>query len=167
MGRGKPFSQSLNRLVSAGAVRRPAWMSSVEATRPTFQPIVNTRPPRIQYPEDRLRNIYLSRNPSARRIPVNLKAKSISARHIADKFVSLQMDYMNEKGMSEEEAYNAADRELHVPHESTEPMENLTGPLQNSAVADEVTRLYLASVRDSQRDQRLFSALVKQAKATK
>lgn len=142
-------------------------MSSVEATRPTFEPVVNTRPPRIEYPEDRLRNIYLSRNPEARRIPVDLKAKSIPERHIADKFVSVQMHYMNEMSMSEEEAYNAADRELHLPQVSEGHAENLHGPLQNSAVTDEVARLYLASVRDSQRDQKLFRALVKQAKATK
>lgn len=166
MARGKPFSQSLSRLVSAGVMRRPSWMSSVEATRPKFQPIVNTRPPRIHYPEDRLRNIYLSRNPDARRIPVNLKAKSIPERHIADKFVAVQMRYMNEKGMSEEEAYNAADRELHMQHESKERVENLYGPLQDSAVANEVAKLYLASVRDSKRDQELFHALVKQAKTT-
>lgn len=167
MGRGKPFSQSLNSLVSAGVVQRPVWMNSVESTRPPFEPIVSTKPGRIEYPEDRLRNIFLQRNPNARRIPVNLRATSVPERHIADKFVSIQMQIMDEDKLSEEEAYNAANRILNHPNSEADHAEDdLYGPLSNPAITNESARLYLASVKDSQRDKALHRALVKQAMET-
>lgn len=164
MGRGKPFVQSVNRLIAAGVVPRPAWLNTVESTRPVFQSIRATKPPKIEYPEDRLRSIFLQRNPNARRTPVNLKAQSVAERHIADKFVAIQMKFMEENDMAEEEAYNAADRVLNVDNAEVGQDEELYGPLANQAVQDEAARLYLASVKDSQRDQKQLHALLKQSR---
>lgn len=164
MGRGKPFVQSVNRLISAGVIPRPAWQRTLESTRPVFEAIQVTKPPKIAYPEDRLRSTFLERNPDARRIPVNLKAKTIPERHVADKFVAMQTKFMQENGMPEEEAYNAADRVLNVETAQVGENGDLYGPLVNQAVQDETARLYLASLKDSQRDQKQLRGLLKQSK---
>lgn len=161
MGRGKPFSQSLSKLVEAGVKKRPIWLSAVEQTKPKFQPIVETKPPRLVYPEDRLRNKYLVRNPHARHIPVNMRAKSIEERHIADRFVSIQLNYMNQQNMSEEDAYHAAETDLRAISQQARKEADITGPLQDMNISDQVARLYLASLKDSKRDQKMFHALLK------
>lgn len=165
MGRGKAFARPLERLVAVGAVARPPWLASVAATRPAFEPVVRTRPPPLEYPEDRLRAVFLQRNPDARRIPLNLLARNVEDRHVADKFVSVQMRLMEEDGLAEEEAYNEAARVLNEEHLKMDGDEQgLYGPLADDGVQDDAVRLYLASKKDSERDQALFRALVKQAK---
>lgn len=164
MGRGRPFVQPLSRLVKGGVAPRPAWMTAVEATPPLFEPVVQTKPPRLVYPEDRLRNIFLQRNPETRRLPVNLKARSIPERHIADRFAAIQQQLMHDEGLAEDDAYAAADRILNAAVlESNRISDDLNGPLSNPAVKDDASRLFLASLKDSQRDQALHSALLQRA----
>lgn len=164
MGRGKPFTQSVNRLINAGVVPRPIWLTTVENTRPVFEPIRETKSRKIEYPEDRLRQIFMDRNPDARRRPIDLKARSIPERHLADKFVAIQRRFMEENDMAEEEAYNSAYRVINVDAIQDGEKEEVYGPLVNQAVQDEAARLYVASVRDSMRDQKHFRALLKQTK---
>ncbi|CAN8061317.1 unnamed protein product [Agarophyton chilense] len=155
----------MKRLVEAGVAAKPIWMDIVEATRPPFAPVVITKVPEIIYPEDRLRSIYLQRNPQARRVPLNLKAKSIPDRHLADRFVTLQMQYMEEQGLSEEKAYEEADRVLvEYKRKMDQALEDqeMDGSLLNPDFTDSATRAYMASVTDSKRDQRLHQALLEQ-----
>lgn len=161
MGRGKPFKQSFTKLVEAGVVPRPIWLDIVEATRPPFEPVTATKSRSIHYPEDRLRATYLQRNPEARRIPVNLLADSVTDRHVSDRFVAFQMRLMNEKNLSEEEAYKLAEETIQKRKTDGEALlaDNFSGPLRDSSIADETSRLYLASVRDSERDQKIYEAL--------
>lgn len=161
MGRGKPFKTSLTKLVQAGVIPRPIWLDVVEATRPPFQPVKATKSPPIYYPEDRLRATYLRKNPEARRIPVNLYADSIPDRHISDRFVSIQMRLMDENNLSEEDAYKRAEEIVHKSNVDTDTLvsDDVTGPLEDPSIFDETSRLYLASVKDSQRDRKLYEAL--------
>ncbi|KAI0558987.1 Mitochondrial ribosomal protein S23 [Gracilaria domingensis] len=165
MGRGKPFVKSMKKLVDAGVVAKPIWMDIVQATRPPFVPVAATKVPEIIYPEDRLRSIYLQRNPQARRMPVNLKAKSVTDRHIADRFVSLQVQFMEEQGMSEEKSYEEADRVLaKYKDEMAEALDDqdMDGSLVNQSIRDAGARAFMASVKDSKRDQKLHQELVEQ-----
>lgn len=166
MGRGKPFPRSLSRLVNAGVVPKPVWMPIVQSTRPPFVPVSLVKSQKIEYPEDRLRSIYLRRNPSARHFPVNLKAKNISDRHISDRFVSKQMKLMQDEGLSEEDAYKVVSKVMNEEEARiiTDHLADFRGTLTNRSVKSEVTRLYLASVKDSRRDQALHKALMEQAR---
>lgn len=165
MGRGKPFKRSLEQLVKAGIAQKPIWFDIVKATKPPFEPVYRTKVPAISYPEDRLRNIYLQRNPNSRRIPINMKAHRISDRHIADRFVSIQTDFISERGMSEDDAYAEAERVLSGDLLFNDPKQTdiLSGTLSDQDVQDETARLYLASVKDAQRDQAMHQALKNQA----
>lgn len=169
MGRGKPFARPAAQLARSGARAkgRPAWVSAVAMTPPQFEPVVRTRPPRIVFPEDALRATFLRRNPHARRLPVNLNATSIPERHIADRFVGLQMQLMREERMSEEEAYESADRIICsevIESQRKGGSADAYGSLVDASVDDEEARLYLASLRDSERDKALHSAFVKEKK---
>lgn len=161
MPRGKPFKTSLSRLVAAGVVRKPIWMDVVEATRPPFEPVAVTKVPKITYPEDRLRSVYLTRNPAARRLPVNLNARTIPERHVADKFVTIQMRLMKEQSLSEDDAYNAAEKLIEDEKRAQQLFfENiLEGPLTDMSIQDQTARLYMASVNDSRRDQTIFETI--------
>lgn len=161
MGRGKPFKQPLTKLINAGVVPRPIWLDVVEATRPPFEPVSVTKSRIIRYPEDRLRATYLQRNPEARRIPVNLLAGSIADRHVSDRFVTVQMRLMKEKNLSEEEAYKSAEEIIRKKKADADVLlaDKLSGPLGDSSIADETSRLYLASVKDSERDRKIYESL--------
>lgn len=162
MVRGKPFKKDIKSLIKAGIMPKPIWMDIVEATRPPFKPIERTKTPKIVYPEDKLRITYLQRNPEVRRTPVNLKAKTIEERHIADRFVSIQSRFMQEQNMSEEEAYQAAMESINIRHyDSTE--DDLYGPLSTSLNDSEAVRLYKASVADSERDKKLRKDFIEQS----
>lgn len=162
MGRGKPFKRSLKRLVEAGVVPKPVWMDIVEATRPPFQPVSVTKARSITYPEDNLRQTYLRRNPEARSFPVNLKARSVPDRHIADRFVSIQTELMKNQHLDEDEAYRSAERILKDEAVRMEDILRSKASLSliDPSLSDETERLYLASVKDSQRDKALHGALM-------
>lgn len=161
MVRGKPFKRDLNRLVKAGVIPKPIWMDIVSATRPAFEPVRSTQTKKIVYPEDRLRSKYLLRNPEARRVPVNLKAKRIEDRHISDRFVHTQLRLMREKNISEDMAYKEALDIINLKTiDHSEVLDSdLTGPLTNANVSDKTAQVYLASVRDANRDKKLFEEL--------
>lgn len=161
MGRGKPFKTSITRLVNAGVIPRPMWYNVVEATRPPFEPVTVTKSSLIHYPEDDLRSKYMENNPEMRRIPINLKANSIPERHIADRFTSLQMKLMDEKKLSEEDAYKVADEMISNRQVDFDALcgDDLSGPLGDVTVENDSARVYLASVKDSQRDKRLLKAI--------
>lgn len=169
MGRGKPFVQPVTQMAlrAGGKNRRPGWMSAVEMTPPQFEPVVRTRPPKIVFPEDALRETFLQRNPHARRLPVNLNALTIPERHIADRFVSLQMQLMDEQNLSEEDAYQSADRIICsevIESQRRGGSQDAYGSLVDAGISDEEAKLYLASLRDSERDMALHRAFVKEKK---
>lgn len=164
MGRGKPFARSIKNLVDAGVMPRPIWLSTVEATKPKFQPRYVKKVPSIFYPEDRLRSIFLIRNPNARRIPVNLHAEKVDDRHVADRFVSLQLKFMQQDGLSERDAYDVAQNLIsQIPKQSQDYDPALHGPLADESIQNEASKLFLASLKDSQRDQIIHKAYVKQS----
>lgn len=164
MVRGKPFKKDIKSLIKAGIMPKPIWMDIVEATRPPFKPIERTKTPKIIYPEDKLRITYLQRNPEVRRIPVNLKAPTIEERHIADRFVSMQMRFMQEQNMSEDDAYQATMESINIRHfDSSTAEDDLYGPLTSSSSDNEAVRLYNASVADSERDIKLRKDFIEQS----
>lgn len=167
MVRGKPFYTSVDRLVKAGVMRKPVWSDIVDATRPPFEPVTTIRTKAIRYPEDRLRNKYFRRNPETRRIPVNLKARSIVDRHIADRFVTIQMGLMRERNISEEEAYSIAKDmvNLNTVDTKADRGSDFYGPLSDPTIENETARLYLASVKDSERDKQLYDTICNQSLA--
>lgn len=164
MGRAKPFVKSLNNLVAAGVVPKPVWLDIVDATRPPFLPIASKRVRELVYPEDRLRSVFLLRNPETRRIPVNLHAESIADRHISDRFVSLQTKLIQEQGLSEDKAYDETSRilsEYKREMEEQSEEQDIAGPLSNPSIKDEASRAFMASYMDSRRDQKIHQALTK------
>ncbi len=134
-------------------------------TPPQFEPVTCTRPPKLSYPEDELRTKFLQRNPAARRIPLNLNAERMEDRHIADRFVGLQLRLMESEGLSEEDAYEKTNRIIssEVVHEVDKDLAEY-GSIIDPNIDDVQTQLYLASLRDSQRDSRLYHAFVKERK---
>lgn len=164
MARGKPFRTNINHLIKAGVVRKPVWADIVEATRPPFEPVRATKTERVTYPEDRLRAKYLERNPEVRRIPVNLKARTLEERHIADRFISIQLRLIQEKNMTEEDAYTTAHDIINLrTDDANMSADDLSSPLSNSSIQNESARLYLASVRDSERDKKLREIFLEQS----
>lgn len=94
-------------LVKGGVMHKPLWFDAMLA-HPPPPPVKPVKPMRLEWEEDRLRRVYLRRNPEA-----NLKPKALfldpdqpeaSYEHEADSFVRQQKAYMR-KGASEEEAY--------------------------------------------------------------
>lgn len=174
MARGKPFAKRLTRMAV-----RSGRSQGLELTPPQFEPVRRTRPDRLQYPEDDLRRKFLSRNPRAQRIPVNLMAAKITDRHISDRFVALQLRLMNnaEDPLGEDDAYVKADRIMRTEylhkleetgeHASTSDTEQHDdfGSLIDPEINDEQVQLYLASMRDSKRDSKLHRAFVKEGEA--
>lgn len=144
-----------------------ASAAALAATPPQFEPVRVTKPPRLVYPEDRLREVYLSRNPSSRRLPVDMGARTVSERHVADRFVALQMQLMEEHGVSEDVAYLKAERIMAAETSKLLDVakDDMSAPLINESIKDPRTRLYLASFCDSQRDARLREVLVNQGAA--
>lgn len=69
---------------------------------------------------------------------------------------------MQEEHLAEEEAYNKAHVMLNADLVQDDGAEQLYGPLVNHAVSDEAAQLYMASVKDSLRDQKQLRALLKQ-----
>lgn len=157
MGRGKPFVQPVTRAIRSGARKtQPTWMAAVNLTPPQFESVVNTRPPRIVYAEDGLRETFLKRNPNARRIPVDLNAASITQRHISDRFVALQMRIMRDEKLNVDDAYEKADRIF--TSEILQSTSGDVGSLIDESVQSQEAKLYLASKRDAQRDKLLYQA---------
>ena len=140
-------------------------MAAVQMTPPQFEPVTRTRPPKIKYPEEALRTEFLRRNPAARRIPLNLNTETIEERHIADRFVGLQRRLIESEGLNEEDAYDKTSRIIsaEVAHQFDRDLTEYASIIDPS-VTDVQTQLYLASMRDSERDTRLYRAYVKEQK---
>lgn len=77
------------------------------------------------------------------------------------------MRIMNEQSMSEEDAYKAADRILYSENVEASRTQDAGefASLVDPSIENDEARLYVASLRDSQRDKALFKALVKEVKA--
>jgi hypothetical protein len=166
MVRGRPFPRSLARLVRGGVASRPPWLATVEKVPPHFAPVVVRRPPRLSYPEDRLREIYLRANPDVRRHPIDLKARSRAVAHTADRFVAVQMRAMREQGLTEGAAYAHAQQVLRESEaRSKEQVATLQDALlSDSSAKDQAAKLFLASLKDSKADLQILESLQRAAK---
>jgi hypothetical protein len=161
MGRGLPFTRSLARLVRGGVASRPPWLSAVEAVPPHFAPVEKIVPTRIVFPEDRLREKFLRRNPDARRAPINLKARFRSEAHVADRFAAIQLRAMRERGLDEDDAYKYAQDAISGDvKRAFELAADIDTRVLNAADSDDTAKLYLASLKESQGDQTLHEMLL-------
>ena len=159
MGRGRPFRQNFLALVRAGVVKPPRWLDAVRQVPPQVDLVERTRPPPIFFLEDRLRSRFLARNPEAQKIPIDLNAASRSEGHVADRFASLQAQYM-EHGKSEEEAYDlAASSIISGIQKSVGDLADDDQLTSDRAVSTDAGRAFVASMKYVERDQRLFDQM--------
>lgn len=162
MVRGRPFQRSLARLVRGGVISRPAWLATVEKVPPHFAAVESRKPPRLVYPEDRMRHAFLRKNPEARRDPIDLKARRRADAHTADAFVALQMRAMRERGLSEAEAYDYARDEFKDSQARGKRRVSALHEAFRSDVADPRDRaknVYIASLHDAEADKKILEAL--------
>jgi hypothetical protein len=142
---------------------RPPWLATVEAVPPHFAPVVARVPPRLSYPEDRLRAIFLRNNPDARRHPLNLKAASREEAHTADRFVAVQMRAMREQAMSEGDAYTYSERALKESDAARARQDTLiSSVMEDPSEENQPARIYLASLAESKADMQLLEYLLKE-----
>lgn len=158
MGRGPPFKQSYTALVRAKIVPRPRWLGAVTEVPPQIDLVERTRPPAITFPEDRLRSVFLQRNPETRQLPIDLNTSRLEERHISDRFVALQQRYMDD-GNGEEEAYSLAYESLGNTIQGEEGIELAAGKGENATVDSESARAFIASLKYAQRDRKLFDQI--------
>lgn len=94
------------------------WFDVAATLAPKMPPIL-TRKQRpklkeIVFPEDRLRNIYLQRNPEGHLYPLRFFPHESTAEYMitspADVFVSKQIEFIQEKGHTENQAYIATQK---------------------------------------------------------
>lgn len=135
-------------------------MTAVDVVPPHFELARKRRIPRLSYPEDRLREVFLARHPQFRTLPVNLKARKKTDAHIADKFAAIQLRAMQEQNMSEEEAYNyainaATDGLKRISSQET----SIGDAVSSESETDQATQLYMASLKDSMKDIKLYELL--------
>lgn len=122
MGRGLARTRDTARLVAAGALRRPRWMSFTEPNPPSgAMPRPAARvPPKLTTLEDVLRARLLRRRPELfARAAVDLLARSRAERDVAEQFVAVQARAMRERGLDERAAYAAAERETAAAGEAS------------------------------------------------
>lgn len=98
----------VSQLVKGGVIPKPLWYEAMLAHPPPPK-MQAEKPKRIEFPEDRLRRVWLRRNPEATMHPKALFVEEAALpgshhEHPADAFVKRQMALMR-KGLSEEEAY--------------------------------------------------------------
>jgi hypothetical protein len=166
MGRGRPFPRSLARLVRGGVKSRPPWLAAIEAVPPHFTPAERFVPPRLVFPEDRLREEFLQKNPDARRLPINLKARSRMEAHIADRFVAIQMRAIRERGLDKEGAYEYAQTAIsEVAQKSSQLAADIESNTLSPSEGDETARLYSASLKESLADQELHEKLLNEQRS--
>lgn len=165
MVRGRPFQRSLARLVRGGVASRPAWLATLEKVPPHFAAVDSRKPPRLVYPEDRLRHVFLRDNPEVRRHPIDLKARRRADAHTADAFVALQLRAMREQGLSEAEARDVANDSLTDSQaRGTRRAAALHEALQTDVVdpRERAKRVFVASLDDAESDMKILEALHEQ-----
>lgn len=104
----------VSQLVKGGVVPKPLWYEAMLAHPPPLK-MQAEKPKRIDFPEDRLRRVWLRRNPESTMHPKTLFVEEAALpathkEHPADAFVKRQMALMR-KGLSEEEAYREVMRQ--------------------------------------------------------
>lgn len=162
MARGRPFQRSLARLVRGGVASRPAWLATVEKVPPHFAAVEYRRPPRLDYPEDRLRLAYLRANPEARRQPIDLKARRRADAHRADAFVAVQLRAMQEQGLNEAAAFDfAQEATLKTEERGGRQIDALQSAMQSDGTdpRSKAAELFLASLDDAEADRELLESL--------
>lgn len=114
--------ERVSALVKGGVMHKPLWFDAMLAHPPPVK-VKGPKPIRLQWDDDRLRNIYLRRNPAATLQPKALfldpTRPEASHEHEADTFIKKQKSYMR-KGASEEEAYRLVLKELKAAAEEQE-----------------------------------------------
>lgn len=170
MVRGRPFPRSVARLVQGGVAERPAWLATLEKVPPHFSPVTVRQPPRLVYPEDRLRERFLRENPEAKRAPLNLKARTKAEAHVADRFVAIQMRAMREQGLSEDSAREHAERTLQEATARAVDLVKEVGVLAGEAEGSEKAssqRLFVASLEDAKTDKEMLEKLAYEREGSK
>ena len=111
----KPLVERVSQLVKGGVIPKPLWYDAMLAHPPPPK-VRAAKPRRLEYPEDRLRRVWLRRNPEATMHPKTLfleedQMPASHREHPADAFVAKQMALMR-KGLGEEEAYRQVKQQL-------------------------------------------------------
>ncbi len=101
--------ERVERLLRGKVIPTPLWYDAMKAHPPAERYTRTSKPRMMEFPEDRLKRVWLRRNPAATLHPKVLFQEESSfspseLEHPADGFVRRQMELMR-KGMGEEEAY--------------------------------------------------------------
>jgi len=101
-------------LVKGGVMTEPSWYQAALRSPPAHMPFYAPKPKELVFPEDRLADIYVRRNPNFEHESVN--SSFDAAKKGQDKsrlylFVNLWQKYID-KGMPEEDAYEQVDKEF-------------------------------------------------------
>jgi len=104
-----PLMERVERLLRGKVIPTPLWYDAMKAHPPAERYTRTSKPRMMEFPEDRLKRVWLRRNPAATLHPKVLFQEESSfspseLEHPADGFVRRQMELMR-KGMGEEEAY--------------------------------------------------------------
>ena len=104
-----PLMERVERLLRGKVIPTPLWYDAMKAHPPAERYTRTSKPRMMEFPEDRLKRVWLRRNPAATLHPKVLFHEESSfspseLEHPADGFVRRQMELMR-KGMGEEEAY--------------------------------------------------------------
>ena len=99
--------ERVSTLIKGGIIHKPLWYDAVMA-HPPPEKIKGQKPFRLTFDDDKLRSVYLKRNPAATLKPKALfldqNREEAWHEHEADAFVRQQKAHMR-KGATEEEAY--------------------------------------------------------------
>ena len=119
-----PMFTRVTNLVKGGVIPKPLWYDAMRAHMPPLKLQKDAKPMRLEWEEDRLRKVWLKRNPSGTMEPkalfIDPSHPEANHEHPADAFVNQQIKYMR-KGYTEEEAYRLVLQKQREEQESHPP----------------------------------------------
>ena len=110
----RPMSllERTDRLLKAKAIKKPVWLDTLKKFPPDLPQRYHPKPPKIEYPEDRLLKKYFTKNPSSKKHQV-FNLLNQEEKPPALKFVLRQLQLMNGKEkLSEAAAYRKTCQEV-------------------------------------------------------
>eukprot|EP00871_Galdieria_phlegrea_P000010 jgi/Galph1/1009/GphlegSOOS_G5787.1 len=99
-------------MMEKGIFRKSKWYEVVKRHPPLARPPNRGTPPKIVLEEDVLYEELLDKIPQLKYTPLSLVDSTTGFRNACDKFVYLQKLYMDTKGLSKEDAFEAVQKEL-------------------------------------------------------
>jgi len=146
------------RVSDHGMIKAPDWVPVVKANPPVLKFLKAKLPPKLEFPEDQLRNKFFEVYPETRQAPVNPRALSMPNRHISDKFVHNQM-LLLKKGVSVEKSFEMVSTQMAEELRGSSAGTDIYASLLNPRIKDYYTRVFMASWADSSRDKFLYKRI--------